>query len=200
MKIKNDWCFEFCHRNRSEKSRDQHFYSVYYLVVLLLLSLSLFKRGVVCWFSPIQTMCVSMIKVDCSLPVSIRTNTWKKKVVSCVRTYASVYVHLSARLETSWELSVFKTEKNLLQKTKKSFVWNLKLKFAPFRFAYNRVWVCIFNVKNTYAFKKKSLNWEYVYCLTLVYNKKSGLRLENRAILHFNNIIRYARKKWDLKW
>lgn len=114
------------------------------------------KGGFVCWFSPIQTMCVSMIKVDCSLPVSIRTNTWKKEVVSCVRTYASVYVHLSARLETSWELSVFKTEKNLLQKTKKSFVWNLKLKFAPFRFAYNRVWVCIFNVKNTYAFEKKA--------------------------------------------
>lgn len=42
--------------------------------------------------------------------------------------------------------------------------------------------------------KKRSLNWEYVYCLTLVYNKKSGLRLENRAILHFNNIIRYAGK------
>lgn len=159
MKIKNEWCFEFCHRNRSEKSRDQHFYSVYYLVVLLLLSLSLslFKRGVVCWFSPIQTMCVSMIKVDCSLPVSISlfVRTHEKKVVSCVHTYASVYVHLSARLETSWESSVFKTEKNLLQKTKKSFVWNLKLKFAPFRFAYNRVWVCIFNVKNTFAFEKK---------------------------------------------
>lgn len=29
------------------------------------------KGGFVCWFSPIQTMCVSMIKVDCSLPVSI---------------------------------------------------------------------------------------------------------------------------------
>lgn len=95
------------------------------------------KGGFVCWFSPIQTMCVSMIKVDCSLPVSISlfVRTHEKKVVSCVHTYASVYVHLSARLETSWESSVFKTEKNLLQKTKKSFVWNLKLKFAPFRFA-----------------------------------------------------------------
>lgn len=126
--------------------------------VVVVVAVAVQKGGFVCWFSPIQTMCVSMIKVDCSLPVSISlfVRTHEKKVVSCVHTYASVYVHLSARLETSWELSVFKTEKNLLQKTKKIFVWNLKLKFAPFRFAYNRVWVCIFNVKNTYAFKKKA--------------------------------------------